>query len=315
LKNSSRIKKKENLLKKNSIIFLILFSISIFAEPISQIQYEKLAFGTNETLEIMTWNIQNFPKSEYTVDYATGIILAIDADVIGLQEIESDSAFVVLLKNLQKQNPKDKWNGFRANTNEWEMNLAYLYKSCMINVDSIYQIYPDDEKYHYPFPRKPLMLEFSCFDQKFFIINNHLKAMPGEKNMMRRKDACRLLDEYIDEFLSEENVILLGDLNDQLTDPKEENAFTIFLEDKTNYYFADWEIAVDSTANWSYPYWKYRSHLDHILISNELFDEFAIAGSEIKTITIDKFMEGEGDARYKYITDHRPVVLKLMFLK
>jgi len=302
-------------LKKILIIFLILFSFSIFAEPIPQIQYEKLAFGTNETLEIMTWNIQNFPKSEYTVDYATGIILAIDADVIGLQEIQSDSAFVVLLKNLQKQNPKDKWNGFRANTNEWEMNLAYLYKSCMINVDSIYQIYPDDEKYHQPFPRKPLILEFSCFDQKFFIINNHLKAMPGEKNMMRRKDACKLLDEYIDEFLADENVILLGDLNDQLIDPKEENAFTIFLDDKQNYYFADWEIAADSTADWSYPYWKYRGHLDHILISNELFDEFANAGSEVKTITIDKFMEGEGDARYKYITDHRPVVLKLKFAK
>jgi len=302
-------------LKKILIIFLILFSFSIFAEQLPQIQYDKLSFGEENTLEVMTWNIQNFPKSEYTVDYATGIILAIDADVIGLQEIQSDSAFVVLLKNLQKQNPKDKWNGFRANTNEWEMNLAYLYKSCMINVDSIYQIYPDDEKYHQPFPRKPLILEFSCFDQKFFIINNHLKAMPGEKNMMRRKDACKLLDEYIDEFLADENVILLGDLNDQLIDPKEENAFTIFLDDKQNYYFADWEIAADSTADWSYPYWKYRGHLDHILISNELFDEFANAGSEVKTITIDKFMEGEGDARYKYITDHRPVVLKLKFAK
>ena len=301
---------------KKFVIFLILLCFTfLFADELPEIEYDKLSFGEKNTLDVMTWNIQNFPKSEYTIDYATGILLAIDADVIGLQEIQSDSAFVVLLKNLQKQNPKDNWNGFRANTNEWEMNLAYLYKSCMINVDSIYQIYPDDEKYHQPFPRKPLMLEFSYLDQKFFIINNHLKAMLGEKNMMRRKDACRLLDEYIDEFLSDENVILLGDLNDQLTDPEEENAFTIFLDDKQNYYFADWEIAADSTADWSYPYWKYRSHIDHILISNELFDEFAIAGSEIKTITIDKFMEGEGDARYKYITDHRPVVLKLKFAK
>ena len=300
-------------MKKIFITFLILFSFSIFAEPIPQIQYEKLSFGEENTLDVMTWNIQNFPKSEFTVDYATGILLAIDADVIGLQEIQSDSAFAVLLKTLQKRNPKDKWNGFRANTNEWEMNLAYLYKSCMINVDSIYQIYPDDEKYHQPFPRKPLILEFTCFNQKFFVINNHLKAMPGEKNMMRRKDACRLLDEYIDEFLSTANVIVLGDLNDQLTDSDEENVFQVFLNKLEEYKFADWEIAADSTADWSYPYWKYRGHLDHILISNELFDEFANAGSEVKTITIDKFMEGEGDARYKYITDHRPVVLKLKF--
>ncbi len=297
------------------IIILLLIASCVIIEQLPQIQYEKLTFGTNETLEIMTWNIQNFPKSEYTVNYAAKIINAIDADIIGLQEIQSDSAFVVLLKNLQAQDPETKWNGFRANTNEWEMNLAYLYKSSLINVDSIYQIYPDDEKYHQPFPRKPLILEFSCFDQKFYIINNHLKAMQGEKNIVRRRDACRLLHEYIDEFLSEENVILFGDLNDQLTDPKEENVFKIFLNKPEEYKFADWEIAADSTANWSYPYWKYRGHLDHILISNELFDEFGNAGSEIKTITIDKFMEGEGDARYKYITDHRPVVLKLKCAK
>ena len=300
-------------MKKLVISFILLSFTFLFSEQLTKIEYDKLSFGEENTLEVMTWNIQNFPKSEHTINYAAKIINAIDADVIGLQEIESDSAFVVLLKNLQAQDLEDKWNGFRANTNEWEMNLAYLYKSSIINVVSIYQIYPDDEKYHQPFPRKPLVLEFSYLSEKFFVINNHLKAMSGEKNMIRRRNACTLLDEYIDEFLSTANVILLGDLNDQLTDPEDENAFTVFLDDKQNYYFADWEIAADSTANWSYPYWKYRSHLDHILISNELFDEFENKGSEIRTITIDKFMQGGEDARYKYITDHRPVVLKLKF--
>jgi len=298
-----------------SFVVIFLSFAFLFSEELPEIEYEKLAFGEENTLEIMTWNIEHFPKSEYTVDYVTGIILAIDADVIGLQEIESDSAFAVLLKNLQTQDPENKWNEYRADTNEWKMNLAYLYKSSLINVDNIYQIYPDDERYHQPFPRKPLVLEFSYFNQKIYIINNHLKAMPGEKNIVRRREACRLLDEYIDEFLSTENVILLGDLNDQLTDAEDENAFTVFLDDKQNYYFADWDIAADSTANWSYPYWKYRSHLDHILISNELFDEFEKKGSDIRTITIDKFMEGGEDTRYKYITDHRPVVLKLVLLK
>ncbi|MDA3813857.1 MAG: endonuclease/exonuclease/phosphatase family protein [Candidatus Cloacimonetes bacterium] len=300
-------------MKKIIVAICILLTISLWAEELPKIEYDKLTIGEEQTLEVMTWNIQNFPKSEHTVAYAVGIISAIDADVIGLQEIESDSAFVVLLNNLQKQNPEDKWNGFRANTNEWEMNLAYLYKSSLINVDSIYQIYPDDEIYHQPFPRKPLMLEFSYFNQKLFVINNHLKAMPGEKNIVRRREACKLLDEYIDEFLPEENVILLGDLNDQLTDEVEENSFNVFLDDKQNYYFTDWEIAADSTANWSYPYWKYRGHIDHILISNELYDEFENSGSFVKVITIDKFMEDGEDSRYKYITDHRPVVIRLKF--
>ena len=300
-------------MKKIIFSFCLMFFVFLWAEELPKINYSKLAVGEEQTLEIMTWNIEHFPKSEYTVDYAVRIISAIDADVIGLQEIESDSAFVVLLNNLQANNPEDKWNGFRANTNEWEMNLAYLYKSSIIKVDSIYQISPDDEIYQQPFPRKPLMLEFSYFDQKIYVINNHLKAMPGEKNVVRRKEACKLLDEYIDEFLPQENVILMGDLNDQLTDAAEENSFNVFLDDKQNYYFADWLIAADSTANWSYPYWKYRGHIDHILISNELYDEFENASSFAKVLTIDKFMEGGEDSRYKYITDHRPVVIRLKF--
>ena len=300
-------------MKKIIVAICILLTVSLWAEELPKIEYDKLTIGEEQTLEVMTWNIQNFPKSEYTVDYAVGIISAIDADVIGLQEMESDSAFAVLLSNLQKQNPEDKWNGFRANTNEWEMNLAYLYKSSLINVDSIYQIYPDDEEYHQPFPRKPLILEFSYFDQKLFVINNHLKAMPGEKNVVRRKEACKLLDEYIEKFLPEENVILLGDLNDQLTDEVEENVFTTFLDKPEEYKFVDLELSKNDSADWSYPYWKYRGHIDHILISNELYDEFENSDSFIKVITIDKFMEGGEDSRYKYITDHRPVVIRLKF--
>ncbi len=307
-------------MEKNIFVFCFLFfafcfllSAFLWAEELPKIEYDKLTIGEEQTLEVMTWNIQNFPKSEYTVDYATGIILAIDADVIGLQEIESDSAFVVLLENLQAQDPEDKWNGFRANTNEWEMNLAYLYKSNMINVDSIYQIYSDDEIYHQPFPRKPLILEFSYFNQKFYVINNHFKARTGAKNEARRRDAVKKLDDYIMQDHPDVNVIVLGDLNDQLTDAAGENVFTAFLDKPLEYKFVDLEIAKNDSADWSYPYWKYRGHIDHILISNELYDEFDNSGSFVKVITIDKFMEGGGDARYKYITDHRPVVIKLRF--
>ena len=289
------------------ILILLIISSCVIIEQLPEIEYDKLSFGTENTLEVMTWNIQNFPKSEYTIDYSAKIISSIDADLIGLQEIQSDSAFFSLVAQLNEID-KNNWSGYRANTDKWEMNLAYIYKTDIIKVKKIYEIYDGD--YH-AFPRRPLVMEFVYNEDFFVIINNHLKAKSGEENRARRIDACRKLDKFIEEYFADANVIVLGDLNDQLTDHEEENVFQIFLNKPEEYKFADWEIATDSTADWSYPYWKYRGHLDHILISNELFDEFANAGSEIKTITIDKFMEGEGDARYKYITDHRPVVLKL----
>jgi hypothetical protein len=71
------------------------------------------------------------------------------------------------------------------------------------------------------------------------------------------------------------------------------------------------EIADGSSADWSYPWWP--SHIDHILITNELFDELDNSSSVIQTIKIDEFMDGGFDDYYDNISDHRPVALKLDF--
>ena len=75
--------------------------------------------------------------------------------------------------------------------------------------------------------------------------------------------------------------------------------------------FADLEIASGSKTEWSYPSWP--SHLDHILITNELFDEFKRETSIISTIKVDEYV---GDNWWVYdnnISDHRPVAIKLHF--
>lgn len=285
------------------IIIFLLFSYFCFAEELPKIQYEKLSFGTEETLEVMSWNIQRFPKHEETISYTANIINSVDPDLIALQEINSDSAFFSLVAQLNLLD-KNNWSGFRANSDEWETNLAYLYKSDTIRVHTIKELFIGDE---YSFPRYPLLMEFQFGEEKFVIINNHFKAMPGEKNNKRRQTASEKLHSFISENYPDKNVIVLGDLNDELNDEEKENVFQIFLEDAENFRFADWEIAQDENADWSYPYWKYRGHIDHILISDELFDEV----ESVKTIVIDRFMEGKGDARYEYLTDHRPVAIKL----
>ncbi len=303
------------------VFFLIVlfFSVLLFSEEgeiiweqLPEIQLDSLTFGTDYTLEIMTWNLQNFPKNENTVLYAADIINAVDPDVIGFQEIQSDSAFIVLIEKLNEIDPIKKWVGFRANTDSWEMNLAYIYKTGVIENTEIYEIY-DSEEDHYAFPRHPLVMEFIYQENPIVIINNHLKAKIGKENEDRRRAACEKLDKFIVENFHSNNVLIIGDLNDLLIDPDEENVYLNFLKNPENYRFADYSIAADSTADWSYPYWKYRGHLDHIIISNELFDEFENINSDIKTIVIDRYMQGGSESRYQYITDHRPVAVKLSF--
>ncbi|MDO9576759.1 MAG: endonuclease/exonuclease/phosphatase family protein [Candidatus Cloacimonadales bacterium] len=295
----------------NKLLFALctlLFAV-LWSEELPKIEYEKLAVGEEQTLEIMTWNIQNFPKSEFAIDYAAQVINAIDPDIIGLQEIESDSAFFSLVNELNDLD-KHNWSGYRANRNYWKQELAFIYKTDLIGVDKIYEIFYGDYK---PFPRSPLVMEFTYNEQKIVIIDNHLKASRGPENEARRRDAVQKLDAYILENFSDANVIVLGDMNDQLVYPGTENVFTTFLEKPAEYRFVDYEIAQNDSADWSYPYWKYRGHIDHILITNELFDEFEKSGSFVKVIAVDKFMEGGDEARYKYISDHRPVVVKLKF--
>jgi endonuclease/exonuclease/phosphatase family metal-dependent hydrolase len=289
-------------------LFTLLFAL-LLSEELPKIEYEKLTVGEEQTLEVMTWNIQNFPKSEFAIDYAAEIINAIDPDVIGLQEMESDSAFFCLVKQLNDLD-KHNWSGYRANRNYWKQELAFIYKTDLIGVDKIYEIFYGDYK---PFPRSPLVMEFTYNDQEIVIIDNHFKARTGQENEKRRRDAVDKLDEYIFENHPDANVIVLGDMNDQLIDEGTANVFTTFLEKPMEYKFVDLEIAQNESADWSYPYYKYRGHIDHILISNELYDEFEKTDSFVKVVTIGKFMAGGDDARYKYIGDHRPVVVKLKF--
>ena len=137
-----------------TFLLIILCTINLFSEEsskekIPKIDYKKLAFGENNTLEIMTWNIQKFPKKgSVTINYAKNTILAIDSDVIGLQEIEDKKAFQQLVKALNEADKMNNWKGFRADSDEWNMNLAYIYKANVIQKPDIFEIYNDaDDKY------------------------------------------------------------------------------------------------------------------------------------------------------------------------
>ena len=105
--------------------------------------------------------------------------------------------------------------------------------------------------------------------------------------------------------LSNENVLVIGDYNDELDDDTDDNVFQNFIDDSDNYLFADMIIATGNPQNFSFPNWP--SHIDHILISNELFDEFNSNESDITTIQVDNYISGGFSSYDALITDHMPV--------
>jgi exonuclease III len=294
-------------MKKFCVTIICLFLIS---NPSLQSQdLEDLSFGEDNSLDIATWNIEWFPKNgQTTVEYVIQILQQLDLDILAMQELDNKDMFDQMFNELTN------YTGYYESA--WFAGLAYIYKPDVVQINNIYEIYTTSP-YWSAFPRSPMVMDMSFMGENYFIINNHFKCCGDgildfnneSDEEKRRYNAVNFLKEYIDTYLSDENVIVLGDLNDDIAEAQQNNVFQMFLDDTDNYLFVDIEIANGSSSNWSYPTWP--SHLDHILITNELFDE--LDNSDIQTIKIDEYLDGGWNEYDQNISDHRPVALKLYF--
>lgn len=273
--------------------------------------FEELEFGTDATFEVVTWNIEWFPKSgQTTVNYVKQIIEALDVDLIAMQELDDRDAFDQMMDDLVD------YVGYHESG--YFAGLAYIYDPSAITVNDIYEIYTTQPYWNY-FPRSPVVMDLEFEGENIFVINNHYKCCgdglldygnSGDEEY-RRYRANELLKQYIDQNLPDGEVILLGDLNDVLIDVPAHNVFQMFLDDTANYLFTDLDIAQGSSTDWSYPSWP--SHLDHILITDELFEALDNDGSAVATIKIDEHFPGGWSGYDQNVSDHRPVALRLDF--
>jgi len=261
-------------------------------------------FGEDNTFEIATWNIENFPlKDKYTIDALKKIIEQIDVDFIAVQEITSINDFNDLISELSG------WSGGYSNdaySSGSYQKTGYLYKTSMISVSSVHNIFEND---YYAFPRPPLMLYASVKDKSgtpfdFNLIVLHLKAMSGDDNEARRRAASDSIKNFIDLEIAtgaDPDFIVLGDWNDHLSDDIGHNIFKVFLDDSLNY-----EFLTNSLKNqYSYISTYYPTSLiDHILITKNVKIEYG--GGLTKVLYLDE----EYDEYTKFISDHRPIVVK-----
>ena len=288
--------------------FTTAFLISITSVQLSAQTFENLDISSADGLEILTWNIEWFPKNgATTVGYVKDIIEGINADIYAIQEIDDTTVF----KNMVNQ-----IDGYHyIMMDGWFGGLVYVYNTETIEVLDAYKIYTESQ-YWLPLPRSPLILHFSHQGEEIYAINNHFKCCgdnyinynnDGDEEM-RRLIASTLIEEYMREELEGERVILLGDLNDMIDEIEETNVFAPFLNSTDLYWFADMDIATGSSSGWSYPTWP--SHLDHIMVTDEMFADLNDPSTEVTVIDIATEMGGW----YYYeqnVSDHRPVAMSM----
>jgi len=267
-------------------------------------------YGTAETFEVVTWNLREFPLLlPQTLDQLTAIIPMMNVDLLAFQEINDQASFLELARMIPH------YSAYISSATS-SYRLAYLYDSRTVTVNDQYTIFDGDSN---PFPRPPYVLDINWQDQNLLIVNNHLKAF-GDNYIdetddwdeeYRRRLACQKLDLHIRQNWDDRAVIVLGDMNDQIAEPPEYNVFMAFLDRPAEYLFADLNIAQNpSPATVSYP--PSFSHIDHILITDELFASFANPNSSCDTLPME-LMLGSWDNYSNQLSDHRPVGIRLQF--
>ena len=124
-----------------------------------------------------------------------------------------------------------------------------------------------------------------------------------DSGLKRRQKASLMLYEYLIGIENKNNLIVLGDWNDDLKDEPKEHCFSPFLNDD-RFYFPTNDLTHDITKA-SYPKEPYVSFLDHILVTSSFIDKNSY---QVDTIAIDEYMGGF-DIYELYISDHMPVYL------
>ncbi len=254
--------------------------------------------GTDSTFDLVTWNIENFPKAgTRSVSQVRALVERLDVDLVAVQEIADTVALRSLVAGLAGYRGLYSLDSYGASYQK----TGVVYRVGTVYITGMRTLFERSSA----FPRPPIELTVTAWcngrEFDFRLIVLHLKAGGGSTDRERRRAACRLLKEYIDaevESGPEPDFVVAGDWNDRLDDPVEENVFRPFLEDTARYRFLTLTLAGDTSQS-SY---IGGGLIDHVLVTRDALEEY---GSGVtRTLRLDDWV-----AKYRdEVSDHRPVL-------
>jgi endonuclease/exonuclease/phosphatase family metal-dependent hydrolase len=253
-----------------------------------------------DALRIATWNVEAFPREEETATLVADAITAQGWDLVGVQEIADVAAFDALAEAMPE------YEGVRAFEGDGHTRVGLLYRTDRLAVTEIDLLFDDD---WYAFPRPVLKVHVAVrdgeFDFVFLVV--HLKAQLDEESRARRAAAVEALRDWVGEQLvetEEQDYVIVGDFNDQLDDPVEENVFRPFLEAPETFSV----LTEPATAADEYSYIPFRSMIDHMVVTTDVLAEYGTGSTEVL------HLEREIDGYRRAVSDHRPVVAEFVGL-
>ncbi len=253
--------------------------------------------GSEATLEIMTWNIENFPASPFTTPaIVADIIASLDVDIVVTQEIASETAWAELTARLA-----DSYDAVLS-THQYSpteyQKIGVIYRRELVAAGEPSLMFPDDG---FAFPRPPLKLPITVDGETIDLVGVHLKCCGEEGDADRRQAAISALDARFRGQVDnggETQIVLLGDYNQNL-DGVGRTVLAPLLDAPDRYTIR----TAPAAAAGEHSYLGFNSFIDHITTTAALDAQWTTATVKV----IDPRPQVPG---YKsLVSDHLPVVL------
>lgn len=294
---------------------------------------------TSETLDVMTWNMEffgstltNFGPSNVTLqaENALKVFQATLPDIIAVQEVVDQELLVSIVSQLPGYAVlcSDRYSrSFDGPDPSFPaQKICFIYNTEIIDVVSEQVLFEElydqarlgltDALDGYPTGsassfwssgRLPWMLtataDINGVKEKIRFINIHAKSGSANADLIRRRFDVQVLKDSLDAYYADDNIILLGDYNDDLDQSIGTGASTyeVIISDP------DFDGVTVSLSEAGLRSFIFNDNvIDHITLSNELYDNY-LEGSETLFIPFNLI------ANYGNTTsDHLPVSVRLL---
>ncbi|XLS27385.1 T9SS type A sorting domain-containing protein [Flavobacteriaceae bacterium M23B6Z8] len=300
----------------------------------------------DESFDVVSWNIEWFgdennspaagnPLSDpIQRDSVLRVLIDLDADVYTVQEIADDALFAELVAGLPgydfilsdafsnpQGTPPFQKLGFIYKTStvtpkETKALLRTIHPLYNGGDDSALVNYPSTTDRFYASGRLPFLMTadvtINNVTQEISLIALHARANSGNESQNRydmRKYDVEVLKDSLDTQFADKKFILLGDYNDDVDETVADisstiSSFEAYVNDTERY-----QIVTDTLSEQGFRSFVFRENMiDHIAISNELFDAY---------------LDGSATVHYEFYdndytttsSDHFPVSARLILIE
>ena len=265
------------------------------------------SIGSPTAIDIATWNVRNFPTDGRTPALLADLITSLGLDFVAVEEIDDVDAFNQLVTRLPHHDGLLSSHVYGDGSYQ---KVGFIYRSDLMTVDGGALLF---ENQGYDFPRPPLQVQVTVNDGqhpvvRFTAIVVHLKAGVSDSDRNRRTAAILALEDHVRAVVNsgqQDQVLILGDFNQEITSSQGQQVFAPFLGAPNRYAVRTEPVALAG----GYSFLPYHDEIDHIVTTAGLDGEMSAADPIIPRL--DQEMAGYQQA----VSDHLPVAAAMPVLQ